>query len=75
MSLDGTTAGLWLVGVGSFLAAVPRLVRAPRPELGLSWESMARLVERIHAALETVGLVTVAAGSIVLAVAELGPLT
>ena len=34
---------------------------------------MARLTERIHAALETVGLVTVAASSIVLAVAELGP--
>jgi hypothetical protein len=73
MSLDGTTAGLWLVGVGSLLAAIPRLIRAPRPELGLSWESMARLVERIHAAFETVGLVTVAAGSVVLAIAELGP--
>jgi hypothetical protein len=73
MTLDGTTAGLWLVGLGSLLAAVPRLIRAPRPELGLSWESMARLVERIHVALETVGLVTVALGSTVLAVAELGP--
>jgi hypothetical protein len=73
MTLDGTTSGLWLVGLGSLLAAVPRLIRAPRPELGLSWESMARLVERIHAALETVGLVTVAIGSTVLAVAELGP--
>jgi hypothetical protein len=73
MTLDGTTSGLWLVGVGSLLTAVPRLIRAPRPELGLSWESMARLVERIHAALETVGLVTVAIGSAVLAIAELGP--
>ena len=73
MSLNGTTAGLWLVGVGSLLAAVPRLIRAPRPELGLSWESMARLMERIHTALETVGLVTIAAGSAVLAVAEFGP--
>ena len=73
MTLDGTAAGLWLVGVGSLLAAIPRLVRAPRPEVGLPWESMARLVERIHVALETVGLVTVAIGSIVLAVVELGP--
>ena len=73
MSLNGTTSGLWLVGVGSFLVAVPRLIRAPRPELGLSWESMAQRVERIHVALETVGLVTVAAGSVVLAAAELGP--
>jgi hypothetical protein len=32
MSLIGTTSGLWLVGAGSFLAALPRLIRAPRPE-------------------------------------------
>jgi hypothetical protein len=34
---------------------------------------MAHRVERIHVALETVGLVTVAVGSVVLAAAELGP--
>jgi hypothetical protein len=73
MSFDSTVAGLWLVGIGSLLAAIPRLIRAPRPELGLRWESMAGLVERIHVALETVGLSTVAVGSVVLAVAELGP--
>jgi hypothetical protein len=73
MHLNGTAAGLWLVGVGSFLVAAPRLVRAKRPELGLRWESLARRVERVHFATETVGLFLVAAGSLVLAVAELGP--
>jgi hypothetical protein len=73
MHLNGTTAGLWLVGVGAFLAALPRLVRAPRPELGLPWETLAERVERLHYAVETVGLLLVAAGSVVLAAVELGP--
>jgi hypothetical protein len=34
---------------------------------------MASRVERVHVALETVGLTTIAVGSVVLAVAELGP--
>jgi hypothetical protein len=73
MHLDGTAAGLWLVGVGAFLSALPRLIRAPRPELGVQWESLSTRVERIHYAVETVGLLLVAAGSVVLAVVELGP--
>ncbi len=74
MHLHGTVAGLWLVGVGSFLVAVPRLFHAARPQLGLGWESMAARVERLRFAAETVGLVLVAVGSVVLAAVELGPL-
>ncbi len=73
MTLSGTASGLWLVGVGSFVAALPRLIRAPRPELGLTWERMARRVDRTHVALETTGLGAIAVGSVVLAVTELGP--
>lgn len=61
------------MGVGSFVAALPRLIRAPRPELGLTWERMARRVDRTHVALETTGLGAIAVGSVVLAVTELGP--
>lgn len=74
MHLDGTAAGLWLVGVGSFLVAVPRLFHAARPQLGLDWESMSARVERLRFAAETVGLIMVAIGSVVLAAVELGRL-
>ncbi len=72
MQLNGTASGLWLVGVGAFLSALPRLVRAPRPELGLRWESLADRVERVRYGVETVGLLLVAIGSVVLAAVELG---
>ena len=72
MRLDGTAAGLWLVGLGALLSALPRLVRAPRPELGLRWESLADRLERVRYAVETVGLLLVAIGSVVLAAVELG---
>jgi hypothetical protein len=73
MTFHATAAGLWLIGVGSLLAALPRLLRPPRPELGLAWESLAKRVDRLHFAAESVGLVLVAAGSVVVALAELGP--
>ncbi len=72
MQLNGTASGLWLVGVGAFLSALPRLVRAPRPELGLRWESLADRVERVRYGVETVGLLLVSIGSVVLAAVELG---
>jgi hypothetical protein len=49
------------------------VIRAPRPELGLRWESLADRSERLHFASETVGLLLVAVGSVVLSVVELGP--
>jgi hypothetical protein len=73
MHLNGTVAGLWLVGVGAFLAALPRIISPPRPQLGLEWESLAAGVDRVRYAIETVGLLLTAAGSVVLAAAELGP--
>ncbi len=72
MQLDGTAAGLWLVGVGALLSVLPRFVRAPRPELGLRWESLADRAERVRYGLESVGLLLVAVGSVVLAAVELG---
>src|SRR5438034_11606396 len=65
-------AGVWLIGVGSLLTAIPRLVRPPRPQLGLHFERLGGRVERLHLAAETVSLALVAAGSLVVAVAEFG---
>ena len=73
MHLNGTAAGLWLVGVGALFSVVPRIIRAPRPELGLAWECLACRVERLPDAVETVGLLLLAGGSAVLAGVELGP--
>jgi hypothetical protein len=73
MVINATAAGLWLIALGALLAALPRLLRPPRPELGLRWESMAERVSRLHFASESVGLILVAAGSVVIAFAEMGP--
>jgi hypothetical protein len=74
MQLDGTHAGLWLVGVGAFLAALPRLIGAAKPELGVPWESLSARAERLRYAVETVGLILVGAGSALLAFVARGPM-
>jgi hypothetical protein len=73
MPLDATAAGLLLIGAGSLLAALPRLIRPDRPKLGLEWESLARPIERLHFSSESVGLVFVAVGSAVVAITALHP--
>jgi len=66
-----TAVGVFLVGLGALLGAAPRLVRAPAPELGVSFETLAARADRIRAALETTSVVLLAAGSVVLALVEL----
>ena len=73
MHFGATAAGLWLIGVGSLLAAVPRLLPPPRPQLGLAWESLAKRIDRLHFAAESVGVTLVAVGSVLVAFSELGP--
>ncbi|MFZ2114311.1 MAG: hypothetical protein WAU77_11365 [Solirubrobacteraceae bacterium] len=68
-----TSAGLLLVGVGSLLAALPRLIRPGRPTFGLAWESLAKPIERLHFSAESVGLIFVAVGAVVIAVKALHP--
>lgn len=55
MRVEPTSAGLLLVGIGSLLAVLPRLIRPDRPRLGLAWESLASPIERLHFSVESVG--------------------
>ncbi len=66
-----TAVGVFLVGLGALLGAAPRLVRAPAPELGVSFETLTARGDRIRAAVETTSVVLLAAGSVVLALVEL----
>jgi hypothetical protein len=71
--VEPTSAGVLLVGVGSLLAALPRLIRPGRPTFGLAWENLAKPIERLHFSAESVGLIFVAIGAVVIAVNALHP--
>ncbi len=70
--VEPTSAGLLLVGVGSLLAALPRLIWG-WPTFGLAWENLAKPIERLHFSAESVGLIFVAIGAVVIAVKALHP--
>lgn len=69
--IEPTSAGLLLIGAGSLLAALPRLIRPDRPTFGLTWESLIKPIKRLHFSTESVGLIFVAVGSVVVAVTAL----
>ncbi len=73
MRIEPTSAGLLLIGVGSLLAVLPRLIRPDRPTLGLAWESLASPIERLHFSAESVGPAFVAVGSVVIAITAFHP--
>jgi hypothetical protein len=71
--VEPTSAGLLLIGTGSLLAVLPKLIRPDRPTFGLAWESLVKPIERLHFSAESVGLLFVAGGSVVIAVTALHP--
>lgn len=66
-----TALGGFLVGLGAVLALLPRLLWPERPESGIPFETLRTRDERIRFAVETTGLASAAAGSIVLAIVDL----
>jgi hypothetical protein len=70
-SVQSTAIGGLLVGLGAVLGLVPRALWPVRPEPGITFGTLSTSPERLRFAVETAGLATAAAGSVLLVLADL----